>query len=105
MDEQIRQAHQAAAAGIYADSAASVTQASHAAAAAAAAAANKAAASVSASSAFSPIQAGMIQTAQAAAGFPMTAGSRSYSFYDPIGSFQKHSQVNRIYKSPIYDER
>ena len=97
MDEQIRQAHQAAAAGIYADSAASVTQASHAAAAAAAAAANKAAASVSASSAFSPIQAGMIQTAQAAAGFPMTAGSRSYSFYDPIGSFQKHSQVNRIY--------
>ena len=98
MDEQIRQAHQAAAAGIYADSAAaSVTQASHAAAAAAAAAANKAAASVSASSAFSPIQAGMIQTAQAAAGFPMTAGSRSYSFYDPIGSFQKHSQVNSIY--------
>ena len=74
MDEQIRQAHAAAAAGY------------DAAQAQAAAAANKS------SSAFSPIQAGMIQATQAAAGFPMTAGSRSYSFYDPIG-IQKHSQV------------
>ena len=75
MDEQIRQAH-AAVSGY------DVVATSNA--------------NVKTSSAFSPIQAGMIQTAQAAAGFPMTAAaaasSRGYSFYDPIG-FQKHSQV------------
>ena len=42
------------------------------------------------SSAFSPIQGSMLQTASG--GFPMT-GSRGYSFYDPIGFPKHHSQV------------
>ena len=48
------------------------------------------------SSAFSPIQGSMLQTAaaaQAAQGFAMSAGSRGYSFYDPIGFPKHHSQV------------
>jgi hypothetical protein len=43
------------------------------------------------SSAFSPIQGSMLQTASG--GFPMS-GSRGYSFYDPIGFPKHHSQVN-----------
>ena len=51
------------------------------------------------SSAFSPIQGSMLQTAAAAqaaasqGAFAMSAGSRGYSFYDPIGFPKHHSQV------------
>ena len=55
------------------------------------------------SSAFSPIQGSMLQTAAAAqaaasqGAFAMSAGSRGYSFYDPIGFPKHHSQVDRIH--------
>ena len=76
MDEQLRAHHAAAQLGAgYADPAS----------VAAGAAVSKT------SSAFSPIQGSMLQTA-ASGGFPMSAGSRSYFPYDTIG-FQKHSQV------------
>lgn len=47
------------------------------------------------SSAFSPIQGSMLQTAaQSQAAFAMSAaGGRGYSFYDPIGFPKHHSQV------------
>ena len=52
------------------------------------------------SSAFSPIQGSMLQTAAAQAAsqgaFAMSAaGGRGYSFYDPIGFPKHHSQVSR----------
>lgn len=47
---------------------------------------------VKTSSAFSPIQGSMLQTASG--GFPMS-GSRSYPFYDPIGFPKHHGQVRR----------
>lgn len=46
------------------------------------------------SSAFSPIQGSMLQTASG--GFPMS-GSRGYSFYDPIGFPKHHSQVKTLF--------
>ena len=54
------------------------------------------------SSAFSPIQGSMLQTAAAAqaaasqGAFAMSAGSRGYSFYDPIGFPKHHSQVLEV---------